>query len=528
MPIPRRSHFIIEPLDREKGGIPATPPMFEGHVPTGRKMRDKDRRPAFDPFQYLRIGCGREPANPQNSDAIATVHLGLLRITKGRTDRRRRSDKTAGCKQGHAANQWRLIDCEAPGDPVAEGMSDQVRWTEADCLDDARNVTGQIVQGCAVERAATACNTAHINRDGLKPSGCKHASQIIKITDATARIREQHDWYARTAGCAFQRHVTDFDVEAIEGRRLRFKERRLGGSRTSAGYEARSGSCRCAGEQVTARQSRFGHLIHSLTAWILWCIPRDRPKRSCPSWLTEGEHRPKFLPLDVTLGGRYHWPKPDSIPERESGREAAASIIVCMWLDFAECDRARLARDPAYDGRFYTGVHTTGIYCRLVCPVRPARSANVSFFPSAAAAETAGFRPCLRCRPETAPFCSAWIGSRATVERARRLIAEEGALDQEGATVERLAQRLGVGPRQLTRLFARYLQASPSEVAKTTRVQRAKRLLDETSLPMTEIAMQAGFRSLRRFNSAFVEIYGRPPTEIRRTRRSAGKSSFPR
>ena len=135
-------------------------------------------------------------------------------------------------------------------------------------------------------------------------------------------------------------------------------------------------------------------------------------------------------------------------------------MIVRMSLDFAECDRARLARDVAYDGRFYTGVHTTGIYCRPVCPVRPARSANVSFFPSAAAAEAAGFRPCLRCRPETAPFSSAWIGSRATVERALRFIIEEGALDREGATVERLAQRLGVGSRQLTRLFARYLQAS--------------------------------------------------------------------
>ena len=170
-----------------------------------------------------------------------------------------------------------------------------------------------------------------------------------------------------------------------------------------------------------------------------------------------------------------------------------------------------------------SGQHTTGIYCRPVCPVRPARSANVSFFPSAAAAEAAGFRPCLRCRPETAPFSSAWIGSRTTVERALRLIAEEGALDQEGATVERLAQRLGVGSRQLTRLFARYLQASPSKVARTARAQRAKRLLDETSLPMTEIAMQAGFGSLRRFNSVFAEVYGRPPTEIRRTRRSTSK-----
>lgn len=192
-----------------------------------------------------------------------------------------------------------------------------------------------------------------------------------------------------------------------------------------------------------------------------------------------------------------------------------------MSIDFAECDRARLARDRAYDGRFYTGVHTTGIYCRPVCPVRPARSANVSFFPSAAAAELAGFRPCLRCRPETAPFSSAWIGSRATVERALRLIANEGVLDQDDASVESLAQRLGMGTRQLTRLFARHLQASPSKVARTARVQRAKRLLDETSLPMTEVAMQAGFGSLRRFNSVFAEVYGRPPTKIRRTQRSS-------
>ncbi len=202
---------------------------------------------------------------------------------------------------------------------------------------------------------------------------------------------------------------------------------------------------------------------------------------------------------------------------------AKASIIVSMSLNFTECDRARLARDSAYDGRFYTGVHTTGIYCRPVCPVRPARSANVSFFPSAAAAEAAGFRPCLRCRPETAPFCSAWIGSRATVERALRLIVENGALDMEGATVEHLAARVGVGARQLTRLFARYLHANPSKVAKTARVQRAKRLIDETSLPMTEIAMRAGFGSLRRFNAVFAEVYGRPPTEIRRTRRPATK-----
>jgi AraC family transcriptional regulator, regulatory protein of adaptative response / methylated-DNA-[protein]-cysteine methyltransferase len=190
-------------------------------------------------------------------------------------------------------------------------------------------------------------------------------------------------------------------------------------------------------------------------------------------------------------------------------------------FDDGECERARMARDPAYDGRFFTGVRTTGIYCRPVCPVRPAHSRNVRFFPSAAAAEAAGFRPCLRCRPETAPFCPAWRGSRTTVERAARLIADEGALDGEDATVEILATRVGVGARHLARLFAKHLGATPSQVAKTARVQRAKRLLDETDRPMTEIALLAGFRSLRRFNAVFTEVYGQPPTKIRRTQRAA-------
>ena len=188
-------------------------------------------------------------------------------------------------------------------------------------------------------------------------------------------------------------------------------------------------------------------------------------------------------------------------------------------LDETECERARVARDPAYDGRFFTGVRTTGVYCRPVCPVRPAHSRNVCFFPSAAAAEAAGFRPCLRCRPETAPFCPAWRGSRATVERAARLIADEGALDGEGVTVEMLAARVGVGARHLARLFAKHLGATPSQVAKTARIHRAKRLLDQADRPMTEIALLAGFRSLRRFNAVFTEVYRRSPTEIRRTRR---------
>ncbi|MBX9944198.1 MAG: helix-turn-helix domain-containing protein [Reyranella sp.] len=190
-------------------------------------------------------------------------------------------------------------------------------------------------------------------------------------------------------------------------------------------------------------------------------------------------------------------------------------------LNVEVCERARVSRDRRYDGQFFSGVRTTKIYCRPVCPVRPAMSKNVTFYLSAAAAEQHGFRPCLRCRPEAAPFSPAWKGSLATVERAVRLI-RDGALDNTG--VEALADRLGVGPRHLVRLFAKHVGASPAQVARTTRVQRAKWLLDETDLPMADIAAQSGFRSLRRFNAVFAVIYRRTPSEVRR----AGPSVLPR
>jgi AraC family transcriptional regulator, regulatory protein of adaptative response / methylated-DNA-[protein]-cysteine methyltransferase len=182
-------------------------------------------------------------------------------------------------------------------------------------------------------------------------------------------------------------------------------------------------------------------------------------------------------------------------------------------LDWATCDRARLARDAAFDGLFFTGVRTTRIYCRPVCPVRPARSQNVVFFPSAAAAERAGFRPCLRCRPETAPGSPAWNGTRSTVGRAMRLI-EAGFLDR--ASVGDLADRLGIGPRHLLRLFLRHTGATPSDVAATRRIQAAKRLIDGTRMPLAEIAFAAGFGSVRRFNDAFRATYGRPPSSFRK------------
>jgi AraC family transcriptional regulator, regulatory protein of adaptative response / methylated-DNA-[protein]-cysteine methyltransferase len=196
-----------------------------------------------------------------------------------------------------------------------------------------------------------------------------------------------------------------------------------------------------------------------------------------------------------------------------------------IGLDVRECERARVRRDRRYDGRFFSGVRTTGIYCRPVCPVRPAQGRNVTFFPTAAAAEAAGFRPCLRCRPETAPFSPAWQGSRATVHRAMRLI-RDGALDGDG--IDALAVRLGIGTRHLDRLFGKHIGASPLQVARTFRVQRAKRLLDQTRLPMTEVAARAGFASLRRFNTVFAEVYGRPPSAIRGSKKGPASRALPR
>jgi len=139
----------------------------------------------------------------------------------------------------------------------------------------------------------------------------------------------------------------------------------------------------------------------------------------------------------------------------------------------------------------------------------------VLYFPTAAAAAEAGFRPCLRCRPEAAPGTPAWLGTSAVVRRALRLI-QEGALDE--ASVDEFAARVGVGPRHLHRLFVRHVGASPIAVALTRRLHFAKRLLDETNLSMTQIALAAGFGSLRRFNTVFAQVYRRPPSEIRRAR----------
>ncbi|MBM4130276.1 helix-turn-helix domain-containing protein, partial [bacterium] len=183
-------------------------------------------------------------------------------------------------------------------------------------------------------------------------------------------------------------------------------------------------------------------------------------------------------------------------------------------LDPDTCYRALTSRDARFDGRFFTGVRTTGVYCRPVCPAVTPRRRNVVFFACAAAAEQAGFRPCRRCRPEAAPGSPAWQGTAATVSRAVRCIGE-GALDR-GGSVGDLAARLGVGPRQLTRLCERHLGTTPVRLAQTRRVHFARLLLEQSDLSMAQVALAAGFGSLRRFNALMKATYGCAPGDLRR------------
>jgi AraC family transcriptional regulator, regulatory protein of adaptative response / DNA-3-methyladenine glycosylase II len=187
-----------------------------------------------------------------------------------------------------------------------------------------------------------------------------------------------------------------------------------------------------------------------------------------------------------------------------------------MTLDWQVCSRARLSRDPRFDGKFFIGVLGSRVYCRSICPAPTAKEKNVRYFSTAAAAAEAGFRPCLRCRPECSPGTPAWLGTSNTVSRALRLIGESGL---EVGGMEGLAERLGVGSRHLRRLFIRHLGAPPSAVAQTRRLHFAKKLIDETSLPMNQLALAAGFGCVRRFNAAIRNTYQRTPIQIRRLAR---------
>jgi AraC family transcriptional regulator of adaptative response / DNA-3-methyladenine glycosylase II len=189
-------------------------------------------------------------------------------------------------------------------------------------------------------------------------------------------------------------------------------------------------------------------------------------------------------------------------------------------LDDDRCYRALLSRDSRFDGRFFTAVKTTGIYCRPICPAPAPKRGNVRFFACAAAAEAAGFRACRRCRPETSPETPAWQGTSAVVSRALRLLR---STDLEEFDVEALAARLGVGARQLRRLFARHLGASPMAIVRAQRLHFARVLLDETDAPVHEVALGAGFRSVRQFNHAVRAGFGDSPSGLRRGRPRSGR-----
>ena len=188
-------------------------------------------------------------------------------------------------------------------------------------------------------------------------------------------------------------------------------------------------------------------------------------------------------------------------------------------LDPEICRRARLSRDPRFDGEFFLAVKTTGIYCRPTCPARAPAEKNVRYYRNATQAAGAGYRPCLRCRPESAPGSPAWLGSSTTVRRALALISE-GVLND--GSLGQLADRLGVGERYLRKLFQREMGVSPLAVAHNQRLLFARKLLAETHLPITEIAFAAGFGSVRRFNTSVREAFRTTPGELRRRHTRAG------
>lgn len=184
-----------------------------------------------------------------------------------------------------------------------------------------------------------------------------------------------------------------------------------------------------------------------------------------------------------------------------------------MHLDFNTCYQAIRKRDSSYDGHFFTAVSSTGIFCRPICPAVTPKPKNCKFVLTAAEALDRGYRPCLRCRPESAPNSPAWNGVKTTVSRALKLI-EQGALDN--CTVADFAERLGVSDRYLRKLFATHVGASPKAVARSHRVLLAKKLITDSTQSMTEVAHKAGFRSIRQFNDTFNKLYGVAPSKLRK------------
>jgi len=183
-------------------------------------------------------------------------------------------------------------------------------------------------------------------------------------------------------------------------------------------------------------------------------------------------------------------------------------------LNIDICQKARLSRDPRFDGKFFTAVKTTGIYCRTICPVYPPKEENVEYFATAIEAATAGFRPCLRCRPDSAPGSPAWKGVSTTLNRAIKLI-DEGAL--QDSSLQALAERLGISDRYLRDVFKKHLGTSPKAYALYQQCLFAKQLLHQTKLPITQVALASGFSSIRRFNDCFVSQLNLTPTQMRKS-----------
>jgi AraC family transcriptional regulator of adaptative response / DNA-3-methyladenine glycosylase II len=183
-----------------------------------------------------------------------------------------------------------------------------------------------------------------------------------------------------------------------------------------------------------------------------------------------------------------------------------------MTLDSDSCYRALTTHDARFDGRFFVGVRSTRIYCRPVCTVRLPRRENCRFYRSAAAAEVDGFRPCLRCRPELAPGLAS-VDASARFAQAAVALMEDGVLEDGG--IETLAARIGITSRHLRRIFEAEFGVSPIEYAQTQRLLLAKRLLTDTSLPVLDVALASGFRSVRRFNALIRERYRMPPSRLR-------------
>lgn len=217
---------------------------------------------------------------------------------------------------------------------------------------------------------------------------------------------------------------------------------------------------------------------------------------------------------------RYRCHAFEEFPCPKMARQGALNILPKSPMEFSneQYYRALKAQDARFDGQFYICVTSTGIYCRPICPARMTRFEHCIFVKTAAAAERAGYRPCLRCRPETAPGSPLRRGTGATVSRALRLISESAA---EGFSLDDLAGRLGIGARHLRRLFSEQLGATPKSIVQTERFSIARQLLRETNLPIGEVAFASGFGSIRRFNDAMQKSFGMSPREFRNRRRTS-------